>query len=80
MLVKSKTRTYSTTGGSGRGVRWSGGRGSNRTGCQQTISPRRQASCVPSKASKTRRLNVSPEARTSEILCKPNAGGNKVSG
>ena len=28
-------------------------------------------SYVPSKASKTRRLNVSPEARTSEILCKP---------
>ena len=40
----------------------------------QNCSPRRQASLVPSKASKTRRLNVSPEARTSEILCKPNAG------
>ena len=41
------------------------------TGCQQNGSPRRQASHVPSKASKTRRLNVSPEARTSEFLCKP---------
>ena len=31
-------------------------------------------SLVLSKASKKRRPNVSPEARTSEILCKPNAG------
>ena len=42
-----------------------------RTGCQQNCSPRGQASPVPPKASETRRLNVSPEARTSEILCKP---------
>ena len=60
-----------TTGGSGRGARRGGGAGSGRTGCQQNCSPRRQASLAPSKASKTRRLNVSPEARTSEILCKP---------
>ena len=60
-----------TTGGSGRGARRGGGAGSGRTGCQQNCSPRRQASLVPPKASKTRRLNVSPEARTSEILCKP---------
>ena len=33
-------------------------------------SPGRQASLAPFKESKTRRLNVFPEARTSEILCK----------
>ena len=58
------------TGGSGWGVRRGGGAGSSRIGCQQNCWPRTQAFLVPSKASKTRRLNVSPEARTSEILCK----------
>ena len=48
--------------------------GSGKTGCQQNCSPRGQETLVPSKAWKTRRLNVSPEARTSEILCNPNAG------
>ena len=60
-----------TTGGSGRGARWGGGAMSGRTGCQQNCSPGGQASLVFPKASKIRRLNVSPEARTSEILCKP---------
>ena len=60
-----------TTGGSGRGAWRSGGAGSGRTGCQQNCPPRRQASPVPPKASKTRRLNISPETRTSEIPCKP---------
>ena len=59
-----------TTGASGRSARRGGGVGSGRTGCQQNCSPRKQASLVPPKASKTRFL-VSPEARTSEILCKP---------
>ena len=40
----------------------------------KNCSPRRRRSLVISKASKKRRLNVPPEARTSEILCKPNAG------
>ena len=60
-----------TTSGSGRGARRGGGAGSGRTGCQQICSPKGQASLVPSKASWTCRLNVSPEARTSEILFKP---------
>ena len=60
-----------TTGGSGRGARRSGRAGSGKIGCQQNYSPRKQKSTVPSKASKKRRFNVSPEARTSEILCKP---------
>ena len=38
---------------------------------RQIRSPRRQASLVPSRASNSRLLNVSLEARTSEILCKP---------
>ena len=59
-----------TTGASGRSARRGGGAGSGLTGCQQNCSPRKQASLAPSKASKTRLL-VSPEARTSEILCKP---------
>ena len=61
-------------GGSGRGARRGGGAESGRTGCQQNISPRRRPSLVPSKASNSRRLNGFPEARTSEIKCKPNAG------
>ena len=59
-----------TTGGR-RGARRGGGAGSGRTVCQQNCSPREKSFLALSKASKTRRLNVSPEARTSEILCKP---------
>ena len=66
-----------TTGGSGRGARRSGRAGSRKIGCQQNCSPSRQASLVPPKASKTRRLNVSREARTSEILCKPTEEPNQ---
>ena len=60
-----------TSGWSGRGARRGGGAGSGRTGCQQNCSPRGQASLAPPKATKTRRLKDTPEARTSEILCKP---------
>ena len=66
-----------TTGGSGRGARRSGRAGSGRVGCQQKCSPRKQRSVVPSKASKKRRFNVSPEARTNEILCKPKKEQNQ---
>ena len=54
-------------GAAGRGRAGQGGR-------RQNNSPRRQASLVTPKASKTRLLNDPPEARTSKILCKPNAG------
>ena len=70
-LNLSNPKPGHTTGGSGRGARWGGGAGSGRIGCQQNCLSMRQASLVLSKASKTRRLNVSPEPRTSEILCKP---------
>ena len=60
-----------TTGGSRRGARLGGGAWSGRTARQQNCAPREQSFLALSKASKTRRLNVSPEAQTSEILCKP---------
>ena len=47
------------------------GRGRARLGANRIIRPGNKKSTVPSKASKKRRVNVSPEARTSEILCKP---------
>ena len=59
-----------TTGGSGRGARRNGRAGSGRISCQQICSPRKHKSRVPSKGSQKRRLSVSPEARTNEILCK----------
>ena len=59
-----------TTSGSRRGARQDGGAGSGMTLCQQNYPPRGQSFLVPYKASKTRRLKT-PEARTSEILCKP---------
>ena len=45
--------------------------------CQQNHSPRKQRFTVPSKASRKRRCNVSPEARTSEILFKPTEEPNQ---
>ena len=66
-----------TTGGSGRGARRSGRAGSGKIGCRQNYSPRIQRSPVLSKASKKRRFNVSPKARTSEILCKPTEEQNQ---
>ena len=67
----SNPKPEHTTGASGRGARRSGGAGTGRTGRRQNSSPRGLVSRVPSKASKTHRLNVSPEARKNEILCKP---------
>ena len=60
-----------TTGGSGRGAPRSGRAGSGKIGCEQNYSPRIQKTTVPSKASKNRRFDVFPEARTSKILFKP---------
>ena len=53
------------------GVAGRGRAGVNANRTVRNCSPRRQASLAPSKASKTCRLNEPPEARTSEILCKP---------
>ena len=66
-----------TTGGSGRGARRSGRAGSRKIGCQQNYMPGEQRSIVLSKASKPRHFNVSREARTSEILCKPTEEPNQ---
>ena len=65
-----------TTGGSGRGARRSGQAGSGKIGCQRNYSPRKQKSTVLSQKTKKCRFNVSPEARTSEILCKPTGEQN----
>ena len=65
-----------TTGGSGRTARRSGRAGSGKIGCQQNHSLRKQKSTVLSKASNKYRFNVTPEARTSEILCKPTEDRN----
>ena len=59
------------TGRSRRSARRGDGAGSGRTERRKNRPPRKQVSLVLSKASKKRRLNVSPEARTSDILCKP---------
>ena len=66
-----------TMGGSGRRARRSGRAESGKIGRQQNYSPRKRTSTVPSKASRKRRFNVSPEARTSEILCKPTEEQNQ---
>ena len=66
----SNPKPRHTTGGSGRSARRSGRAGSSKIGCQQNYSPRKQKSTVPFKASKKRRFNVPPEARTSEIRFK----------
>ena len=70
-LYMSNRKPGHITGGSRRGARRGGGAGSGRTVRQQNCSPREQSFIALSKASKTRRLNVSPEAQTIEILCKP---------
>ena len=66
-----------TSGGSGWSARRSGQAGSGKIGCQQNYSLRKQKSTVPCKPSKKRRFNVSPQARTSETLCKPTEEQNQ---
>ena len=67
--VESKTRTYHERVASGRTARQRGETG--QTERRQNSSPRGQASLVPAKAPKPSFLNIFPEARTSEIVCKP---------
>ena len=67
----SSPKPEHTTGGSRRGARRGGEAGSGRTVRQQKCSPRKNSFLALFKASKKCRLNVSPEAQTSEILCKP---------
>ena len=76
-MYLSNPKPGHTTGGSDRSARRSGRAGSAKIGCQQNYSPRKQKPTVRSKASKKRRFNVSPEARTSEILCKPTEEQNQ---
>ena len=70
--VESKTRTHHGRIGSGRRTagRWSGA-GPGRTGRRRIGSPRKQPTLVLPKASKIPVINVSLEALTKEIPCKP---------
>ena len=60
-------------GGSGRGGAGQGGKGRRRVG-----APRKQPSILPSREPKTTLLDISSEARTNEILCKPNRGTQRA--
>ena len=64
------TKPGHTRCGLRRGARRVGGAGSGITVCQENCSSREQSFLALSKASKTRRLNVSLEERRIEILCK----------
>ena len=78
-LVESKTRTYHGQAGSGRhtaGRRGGAGRGRSRR--RRVCSPRRHRTFLPSRVSTTTVLDDFPEARTSEILCKPMGGKNML--
>ena len=70
LLVESKTRTYHGRVGSERPAERPGGVGQDWVPTK-LFAQETKVHNVPSKASQKRRLNVSPEARTSEILCKP---------
>ena len=60
-----------TTGGSSRSTRRSVWERSGKIVCQLNHSPWKEKSTVPTQASKRRCFNDSPEARTSEFVCKP---------
>ena len=67
--VESKTRTYHGQFGSGRPAERPGGIGQDWVPTE--LFAQKTKASVPSKGSRKRRFNVSPKARTSEILCKP---------
>ena len=66
--VESETRTYQGRVGSGRTAGRRGGAGQD---ADRTVRPGDKRPAYPPRHRKTNVLNVSPEARTSEILCKP---------
>ena len=66
----SNSKSGHFKGGSGRSAQQSGWAGSGKIWCKQNHSPRKQKVHCSSKASKKSRFNVSPGAKTSEILCK----------
>ena len=72
MMCMSSPKPAYATGGSPRDARRRvAGARSRRIGSKQSCSPRGQSFLLFSKASKTRSLSVSPEARSTAILCKP---------
>ena len=71
-FIESKTRTHH--GRVEAGQRTAGRRGGTergRTERRQFSSPKRRASLLPPKASRTPVLNIFTQARTHEMLCKP---------
>ena len=74
-LVESKTRTYHGRVGSGRPAERPGRVGQDWVPTE--LFAQETKVLVPTKASKKRRFNVSPEARTNEILCKPKEKQNQ---
>ena len=52
-------------------------RGPAKSGANRITRPGNKKSTVPFKAPKKRRFNVSPEARTGEIQCKPTEEQNQ---
>ena len=66
-----KAKPGHTNGRRGRSAWPSGREKSGKIVCQQNYLPSKQTCCVLSKASKKHRISDSPEARTSEIICKP---------
>ena len=63
-------------GAAGRGGAGWGGGGWMLPGRRRVDAPRRKSSILPSRAPKRTVLDVSSEARTKEILCKPNKEHN----
>ena len=68
--VESKTRTYHERFGAAR-LTAGGGAGRDWTGCRQVGSPKETTVSLALPAVEGRVFNVSPKARTKEILCKP---------
>ena len=66
-----KIRTNHGWVGSGRRTAGRGGARPGRTSSRRIGSPTKKPSFAPSRASNTHVLNVPPDARTSEIRCKP---------
>ena len=75
---KNSTVPFFVGGAAGRdGAGWDGG-GWMRPGRRRVDALRRKPSVLPSRVPKTTVLNVSLEARTNEILCKPDRGTQRA--
>ena len=69
-IYLSNPKPGHTTGRAGRG----GGAEQGGVGRRQVGAPRKQPASLPAKSPKTAVRDLSSEARTNEILCKPSRG------